>query len=187
MNKWILTQDDFDKLLAWLDSDRERAGKKYEDIRYKLIKIFACRGCHVPEDLADETINRVTKRMNDIAEIYVGDPARYFCGVAQKVHLEFLRKSFTPPPPLLPTPEIETSESQQEYECLEECMLQLTKSNRELVLEYYREEKRAKIDCRKQLAQRLGIPLNALRIRAYRIRATLQECVQTCLAQQAAG
>jgi hypothetical protein len=42
---WVLTQDAFDKLLNWLDSDRERAGQKYETIRLRLIKIFTCRRC----------------------------------------------------------------------------------------------------------------------------------------------
>ena len=184
VNKWILTQDGFDRLLSWLDPDREQAGKKYEEIRYKLIKIFGCRGCWTPEDLADETINRVTRRLDDIEETYTGDPARYFCGVAHKVHMEYLRKHSTAPPPEQAKEE-ESEEEQQQYECLEKCMLQLTTNNRELVLEYYSEEKRAKIDCRKQLAEKLGIPLNALRIRAYRIRAALQDCVQNCMAQHA--
>src|SRR5918911_1288958 len=99
-NKWSLTRDAFDQLLSWLHPDREQAGKKYEEVRYKLIKIFGCRGCLTPEDLADETINRVARRLGDIAATYVGDPARYFCGVAQKVHMEYLRKISTPPPRL---------------------------------------------------------------------------------------
>ena len=184
VNKWALTQDAFDKLLSWLDPDREQAGKRYEEVRYKLIKIFCCRGCLTPEDLADETINRVARRLEDIEATYIGERARYFCGVAHKVHQEYLKKSFTPPP--LPEPTGgEDEEREQQYECLDECLLQLTASNRELVLEYYREEKQAKIDCRKQLAQKLGIKLNALRLRACRIRAALQECVENCMARKA--
>ena len=64
-------------------------------------------------------------------------------------------------------------------------MQRLTSRNRELILEYYREEKHLKIDHRKELAQRLGIALNALRIQACRIRASLQECVFECLKQSA--
>ncbi|HEY7785163.1 MAG TPA: hypothetical protein VIB00_10575, partial [Pyrinomonadaceae bacterium] len=61
MNKdWVLTQESFDALLHWLDPQRDRAGLRYEEIRRSLIKIFACRGCAEPEDLADETINRVS-------------------------------------------------------------------------------------------------------------------------------
>jgi hypothetical protein len=86
MNKdWILTQESFDALLAWLGSEPEEAGRKYEAIRLRLIRIFACRGCYEPEDLADETINRVSKKLKEIESTFSGDPARYFYGVANKV------------------------------------------------------------------------------------------------------
>ena len=100
MNKeWVLTQESFDALLAWLDPNRELAGRKYEDIRTRLIKIFSCRGCYEPEDLADETINRVTKKLKDIESSFVGERARYFYGVANKVHMEYLRRKPAPPRP----------------------------------------------------------------------------------------
>jgi RNA polymerase sigma factor (sigma-70 family) len=186
MNKeWVLTQESFDKLLAWLDPNRDQAGKRYEEIRRRLIKIFSCRGCPEADNLADETINRVTQKVRTLAEDYTGDPALYFYGVARKVHLEYLRRK--PAPALLPLPPESADEIEREYDCLERCMQQLTPDNRELVLQYYQEEKRAKIDHRKQLAEQLGVALNALRIRAYRIRATLQQCVQRCLEQSAAG
>jgi DNA-directed RNA polymerase specialized sigma24 family protein len=186
MNKeWVLTQESFDKLLAWLDPDRDQAGKKYEEIRRRLIKIFTCRGCTEADSLADETINRVTRKVQALAESYVGDPALYFYGVAHKVHLEYLRRKPPPPPP--PAQAEHSDEVEEEYDCLEQCMGRLTPDNRELVLQYYQEEKQAKIDHRKLLAERLGIALNALRIRAYRIRASLQQCVQDCLEQRAAG
>ena len=181
--EWVLTRDTFDKLLAWLNPDREQAGEKYEIIRQRLIKIFTCRGCPEAEDLADETINRVTRKVQEIAGTYTGDPVLYFYGVAQKVHREYLRRK--PDLVVLPQPlsTNQPDEIEQEYQCLEHCMQGLTPNNRELVLQYYWEEKQSKIDHRKELADRLGIALNALRIRAHRIRATLQECVQRCLEQ----
>jgi DNA-directed RNA polymerase specialized sigma24 family protein len=177
-----LTQKSFDSLLAWLDADRDQAGKKYEEIRRRLIKIFTCRGRPDAEELADETINRVTSKAAKVAKEYVGDPALYFYGVAQKVYLESVRKR---PPVVMPPPPVASSdEIEREYECLERCMEQLTVSNRELILEYYRNDKRAKVEYRKTLAEKLGIAQNAVRIRAYRIRLFLQQCVQTCLEQR---
>jgi DNA-directed RNA polymerase specialized sigma24 family protein len=179
MNKdWILTQESFDALLDWLDPRREEAGVKYEEIRLRLIKIFTCRGCFEPEDLADETINRVSKRLPEIRSTYEGDPTRYFCGVANKVHMEYVRRK---PPPLPPPPLNNSDELEKEYQCLERCIEKLRPDHRGLVREYYQEEKRTKIDCRKQLADRLGIALNALRIRAHRIRGSLYECVRDCV------
>jgi DNA-directed RNA polymerase specialized sigma24 family protein len=185
MNKeWVLTQENFNQLLNWLAPSREQAGKKYEEIRRRLITIFTCRGCREAEELADETINRVTRRVPDIAGTYTGDQALYFYGVAHKVHLEYLRKKPAPPPP----PPIEKSEEEEDrYDCLERCMMSLTPENRELLLNYYQEEKRAKIDARKKFAERLNMPLNALRIRVFRIRETLRACVLECLEKRVAG
>jgi DNA-directed RNA polymerase specialized sigma24 family protein len=175
-----LTQASFDAFLAWLDTDRDQAGRKYEDIRRRLIKIFTCRGRPDAEELADETINRVTLKAPDLIKDYVGDPALYFYGVAQKVFLESVRKR---PRVLVPPPAPESEELERELECLERCMERLPERNRELVLEYYQDDKGAKIDRRKELAQRLGIAQNALRIRAHRIRLSLEQCVRGCLEQ----
>lgn len=187
---WVVTQQAFDDLLDWLDADREKAGLKYESIRVRLIKIFTCRGCGEADELADEAINRVTAKLGRVAKDYSGDPALYFYGVAQKLQLEYMRKQSvvhesTDVPLTARVPET-TIEIEEEYACLEQCMDHLSLENRRLVLEYYQEEKRAKIDHRKQLADQLGIAVNALRIRAHRIRLQLQECVQHCLKQSAA-
>jgi DNA-directed RNA polymerase specialized sigma24 family protein len=178
MNKdWVLTQESFEALLDWLDPNRETAGQRYEEIRTRLIKIFASRGCYEPEDLADETINRVTRKLKEIEPTFIGERVRYFYGVANKVHLEYLRRK---PGPSLPAA-TDTSEEERRYRCLEHCMDKLTPENRELVLQYYQEEKRAKIEHRKHMADSKGIAVNALRIRAHRIRASLQDCVARCL------
>ncbi len=183
MNKqWILTQESFDALLDWLDPSRDVAGQKYETIRARLIKIFVCRGCLEPEDLADETINRVTSKLKDVAGTYTGEPALYFYGVANKVHLEYLRRKPVPP---LPAPRSDTLEVELAHQCLDRCAERLSPDNRYLMWKYYEEEKQAKIETRKLLADELGIALNALRIRAHRIRLTLEQCVTDCLERAA--
>ncbi|MEK6285528.1 MAG: hypothetical protein AABO57_07290 [Acidobacteriota bacterium] len=176
-----ISPEAFEKFLTWLDPNREAAGMKYEEIRRRLIRILVCRGCTAGEELADETINRVIGKMPGLADSYIGDPAIYFYGVVRKVHHEWLKVSRVPhplPPPAPDSPE----QKEQEYGCLDSCMNQLTAENRELILEYYKEERHAKIVHRKELAEKLGIAVNALRIRAHRIRADLQECVENCLA-----
>jgi hypothetical protein len=84
-------QESFDRLLAWLDGNNELAKKKYENLRYSLIKMFTSRGCIDAEELADETINRVARQVKTVGGNYVGDPAYYFYGVAKKVYLEYLK------------------------------------------------------------------------------------------------
>jgi DNA-directed RNA polymerase specialized sigma24 family protein len=179
-----LTQESFDRLLGWLDGDRERAGEKYQSTRLRLIAIFASRGCREAEDLADETINRVTLKLSEIIADYVGDPALYFYGVANKVYQEYLRESRRVIR-LPPTRERDEDE-ERVYECLESCMESLPTESRALIVEYYRGDKSAKIEHRKTLAAERGIALNALRIRAHRIRLALQACVEECLARKRA-
>ena len=182
MNKgWVLTQESFDALLDWLGPEREQAGQKYELIRKRLIKIFTSRGCSEPEDLADETINRVIKRLSEIEGVFRGDQARYFYGVANKVHLEYLRRKQVPP---APPPQTDSARVEAQFKCLEQCLDKLSTENRELVLGYYQSERQAKIELRKLQAEKLGIAPNALRIRAHRIRTVLQECVERCVEQQ---
>lgn len=182
--QWEISAEDFNRFLTWLDGDREQAGRKYEDLRQSLIAVFTCRGCHISEELADETINRVMRRLPQMIETYQGDPAAYFHTVAHHLFLEYLstqsRRTALPPDYNLPGLPAE-AESEREDECLEQCLGKLTPDNRRLVLQYYQEEKQAKIDHRKQVAAQMGIAVNALRIRAYRVRQQLQLCLDGCL------
>jgi DNA-directed RNA polymerase specialized sigma24 family protein len=179
MNKdWELSQEAFDALLNWLDSDREQAALTYEKIRRSLIKIFTGRGCVEPEDLADETINRVTSKLKEIEKDFSGDRTRYFFGVANKVHLEHLRRKL---PQAMPTPPDDPDRIELEYSCLERCIERLTKKDRDLLLRYHGAEGRAETEIRRALAEELGIAPNALRIRVYRIRMALKEGVEKCI------
>src|ERR1700755_1707776 len=123
-----LTQEDFDRLLAWLDPDPERAGRRYEDIRQSLIKIFNWRGCVDAEDLADEVINRVAKQLHKIMATYVGDSAHYFYGISKKLVYESHRqmKDHVPLDEAVghefPAPEPEAGYSDAEHECLAYCV-----------------------------------------------------------------
>lgn len=178
---WALTEEAFNNLLAWLDKDRDRAGEKYERIRCELIRVFARRGCPIADELTDETINRVTRKALEVAQNYNGDPSLYFYGVAKNVFKEYSKKqpgSLPMPPPDPP------EEKEQRLGCLDVCLDELDAESRELILEYFRGEKRGKIERRKQLADRLGVTLNTLRMRAHRIKLTLQQCVADCLGQK---
>ena len=176
---YSLQQEDFERLLVWLDEDRERAAMAYEKVRWRLTAIFAARGCHVPEDLADETIDRVSRRVADIRETYIGDRVLYFLGVANNVHHEYLKRPTLSERP--PANDVSEGE-EQTHQCLETCINNLTERSQHLIRQYYAEDKRAKIDLRKRLADELGLSPNSLRVRALRIREQLQACIQRCLA-----
>lgn len=173
-----LTREAFASLLAFLGPTPEEAGLRYEEIRHRLIKIFACRGCATPEELVDESIDRVARKAAELAPTYEGDPALFFYGVARRVFLESVKKKPMAAPPPVPD---SIEEHQRELDCLDECMESLPPAQSAFIRDYYREDKSAKIAGRKALAERMGIGINALRIRAHRIRADLEKCVTACL------
>src|SRR5690242_4941740 len=94
-----LTQETFDRLLSYLDTDRELAGEKYEKIRQRLLKFFKWRGCLNPEEYTDKTIDQVARRVCEGVELRVSDPYLYFHGTA----LNILKRGWR-------EPEIETLE-----------------------------------------------------------------------------
>jgi RNA polymerase sigma factor (sigma-70 family) len=180
-------QNNFDKLLSWLNEDRILAAEKYETIRVRLIKIFVVRGSTQADELADDVIQRVTNKVFDIADSYEGDPSLYFYGVAQNVFLESLRKQkHEELPSILASKEKTQLDeiSETKFDCLESCLTELDPNQRQLILNYYENEKKTKIDNRKLLAEKFGITLEILRIRAFRIRAVLQKCVLKCVAKK---
>src|SRR5262249_9137874 len=158
--------------------------------RRKLITFFENRGGRYPEELADETINRVARKLEEGKEIYTADPASYFYGVARNVIQEEweVPKRNTPvedgdiavDPEEEKRREQEKIEIEQKLECLEQCKQALSPQARNIITEYYQGEQSVKIKNRKKLAESLGIQINALRIRALRIREKLEECFEDC-------
>jgi RNA polymerase sigma factor (sigma-70 family) len=179
-----LTPDEFEALLAQLDPDRRRAAEMYEHIRRRLIRLFEWRGCAFPEDLTDETFNRVARRMAEGVKPQ-SDPYAYFCGVAHLLYKETLRRASRVHNALesgnWPPQSFEEDEepSDRRLECLRRCLSLLPEDQKDLVLRYHQGENN--IRNRKSLSTELGIPMNALRIRVHRVRRKLEDCVQACL------
>lgn len=184
--RWRLSPTAFDRFLAALDDDRDVAAERYEQIRSKLLRFFEWRGCRFPEEHADETMTRVMRKLDEGEQIL--DAGTYCYGVARLVLLEALKqqdkqqeavRSFTvSAATALP---IEASDIERRLGCLEACLNDLPARQRELVVEYYRNDKASRIGARKQLAEKLGIGMNALRIRAHRLTDGLQGCVRGCV------
>lgn len=180
MKQQTITPDSFEALLRWLGPTRDEGAHKYEVVRTRLIRIFMKKGCTDPEDLADTTINRVISKLPTILPTYEGDPAHYFCGVARNVYFDYRRRKEIAVDVTATTPAFDPI-LDKARECLRFCLSALPAVQREVVLDYYVDEKSAKIRSRQQLALELGLSLNALRIRAHRIRTGLEKCVTECI------
>jgi DNA-directed RNA polymerase specialized sigma24 family protein len=184
--KWTLTQDAFDRLLIALGGNRDSGGEKYLEIRSNLTRFFEWRGCSFPEDHADETFNRIARKIDEGEQIL--NPAGYAMGVARLLLLEIMKSRQREQTALN---EIGTAsdvyvpadDGEDRLECLRNCLQTLSPDNRELILQYYQGEKGEKIQNRKKLLEQLGVPVNTLRMRALRLRERLQSCVEECLSR----
>jgi DNA-directed RNA polymerase specialized sigma24 family protein len=186
-SKWIPTQQSFEKLLAVFDSNRDEAGKHYEKIRVKLLRYFERREITDADRYVDETLDRVMRRLDE-GEV-IANVMAYVYTVASFVRLEAwkqqeqMRKAESEMQrTVVVTHQQERDESPRQL-CFDRCLGKLPIETRILIREYYSEEGSVKIQLRKQIAQRLGIRLNALRIRAHKIRVSLETCVKDCVAR----
>lgn len=182
---WQLTQEGFDKLLSLLDQDRDHAAEKYEQLRRRLLKLFEWRGSPTPQEHADEVFNRVARKI--VEGIEIRDINHFVGGVARNLFLEIIEQREREQKALnqLPVPiaivEIKDEDVDPRLDCFRACLHELPLDQRRLIVDYYCEDERSRIEQRKVLAAALQIPLNALRIRAHRLRSQLDKCINRCL------
>jgi DNA-directed RNA polymerase specialized sigma24 family protein len=179
-----LTSAEFESLLRVLDADRATAGERYESLRRRLLIVFAARHCGGDTGaLADDTLDRVARR------VHLGVPLEttieaFVFGVARNVARERLKLprevEIEPTRLTAAAPPEEPTEAQ---DCLEECLQELQPRPRDWVIRFYTGSGGAKIEARKRLAAELDIDLNALRVRMFRIRTKLEQCVDGCLSK----
>jgi DNA-directed RNA polymerase specialized sigma24 family protein len=190
---WTLNPRAFQQLLTWLDEGASSDGQKYLEMRRRLAAYFDRKNCPMPDELADETLNRVARRLEEEGAIEGDAPARYCYIVARFVFMEHLREMQKddsllhdlrrqPHADALFASEADKEQriKEQRLNCLEQCLNMLESVSREIIARYYVGKARVKIEHRRVMAEELGITMNALSIRAYRIRDKLEACVREC-------
>lgn len=186
---WALSPPALDRLLKWLDDGTESEGQRYLEMSRRLVAYFDRRGCPAPDELADETLNRVARRLEEEGRIESETPAKYCYIVARFVFLEHLRatqKSTAMLGEIQQQSELNQGAGAEDtkekmLDCLERCLRKLESRDRDLITGYYIGKERIKIENRRSLAESLGITMNALSIRACRIRDKLEQCVRQCI------
>ena len=193
---WSLSESTFRGLLSWLDEGVDSKGEKYLETRRRLVRYFDRKNCLSPDELADETLNRVARRVAEQGSIADTLPARYCYIVARFVFLEYYRRpgrvevsldGLQNSRRLSQTGSDEDLAADQRIHCLDVCLQRLAPDQRQLILEYYHGDQRVKIENRRNLAVRLGLTVNALSIRACRIRDGLEDCVRSCCREKRSG
>ena len=174
-----VTQEKFAAFLAWLGPEAESAGAEYERLRERLRFYFSNRGCRFPEELADETINRVILKLE---QERIENRMAYCYGVAKNVYRESLRRerrhaeideaALAAPAPAEPGPE---------RECLDRCLAELPAEGRDLLIRYFSEEKLAKVELHRSIAESFKLTQAALRMSICRLKKRLTVCVRECM------
>lgn len=187
-----LTQFAFSRLLEWLDEGVDSNGERYLEMRRRLVAYFDRKNRPDPDMLADETLNRVGRTLEEQGVILTKPAAKYCYVVARFVLLEDFRKKGTHVrlrdsaavpawrgrSPMTGLWDDESALRERRLTWLDHCLQELRVDQRELVVDYYRDAQREKIDRRRNLARRLGITMNALGIRVCRIRDALTACME---------
>ena len=176
----------FSRLLDWLDGGIDSCGERYLEMRRRLTAYFDRRNCPFADDLADETLDRIARTLQRDGTIAVTPQARYCYVVARFVFLEHLRRRRVQL--RLTEPQSADDESSLEYRAtreerlnvLDRCLQELKPDQRALIVEYYRDTGRKKIEGRRDLAKRLSITANALGNRASRLRASVEARMTQC-------
>jgi DNA-directed RNA polymerase specialized sigma24 family protein len=192
--EWTLSTDALRRLLDWLDGGTNSDGRAYVEMRRRLRDYFDRKNCRSADDLADETLTRVARRLEEEGITRAETPARYCYIVARFVFLEYLREAKAHPmvaqdfgdsaPQFSVPAAADAAESggtpDELVACLHKCLQALDPLNHHIITRYYIGTERLKIDNRRELAESLGLSSNALAIRACRIRARLETCVRRC-------
>jgi len=185
-----LTATSFQTLLGRLDTDPSAAAKKYEALRIKLANLHRWRGCaelHADE-LADITLDRVAAKL--AAGEVVENVAAFASAVARFVSLEHSRKNKLdavgddlPETPVEPDLDF-LDDPDERMKCMRRCVATtLTDDDKRIVVGYYDTDADEKIkSARKRLADSFGLTVNALKVRACRLRMRLEQCINDCVA-----
>jgi DNA-directed RNA polymerase specialized sigma24 family protein len=193
----------FTRLLEWLDNGTDSHGQTYLEIRRRLTAYFDRRDRRFPDDLADETLSRIGRTLERDGAIAITPQARYCYVVAKFVLLEDIRRERRHPRAVESSGMIsdswnrghvsslardeESADRESRLACLDRCLQEIGPQQRALIVDYHRDEGRAGIERRRELAKEMGISMNALGIRACRIRAALEAQMAACCGARQSG
>jgi len=182
---WSLNEEGLNKLLHCFSPDPDEAAKRFLLARQRVLRVFEWNGIKSADDYVDETIDRTIRKIDE--GHIIDNLLAYLIGVARVIVKELHKNINRVPVSLDDIPveprfeEQEVIEPEHREVCFDQCLKELTKDNHSLILEYYEGTGNEKIRRRQRLADKLGIPLNALRIRAHRVRKSLENCIAKCL------
>jgi DNA-directed RNA polymerase specialized sigma24 family protein len=183
---WNLSEKAFSRLLARFNADPTLAGEEYEKLRARLIYFFQRQGCRIPAELCDETIDRLARKIEEGHTI--ADLSKFSFRVAWLVlqeHWDDPGRVWQPLDERLSSSETNGDHdkdlirklAEHRLECMKKCLGALPQEEQVLMVKNCSLKK----DGKEELARSMGLTINALRLRVFRVRKKLFRCQEKCV------
>lgn len=177
-----------ERLLRRLHHDPAAAAEGYLRLRDKLVSYFEFECFPNADELADEVLDRVSRRLStgdDVEHLgaFALGVARLVAREARQHEVETARKlrEFVRVSAGAGLGQDRPIKDESALNCLDGCLAALAPESRALILAYYSGDRSERIENRRRLAASLGVEPAALRNRALRLRAQLEKCLISCL------
>lgn len=175
-----MDSDHFDALLRVLDANTVAAGLGYRQLHQRLIHFFRLNNASDPEALADEALDRLGRRIGMLQPDDIGSPQAFALGIGRHLLQEDQRKQRRESEAATEWAAYTLANDGHHEEllhALDHCMALMREDQRQLLQSYYQWTGRQKIEHHRQLAEKLGLTMNAMRNRLMRARTELDKCL----------
>lgn len=176
-----LTAESYSLLLKAFSSDEESAAVAYAKLRDSLIRFFQIKGDEMPDEAADETLDRVAIKLGEA--VLIEDLTKYSFGVARLVFHENLRKTQKEKKVLenyrAESERQKFDEETDEFAPFRECFESLAGNDKSILQTYFNDLPYAELnENRQKMTDKLGVSVNSLRLKIFRLRRRLEDCVR---------
>ena len=176
-----LNSKSYSLLLETFSSDEKVAAFAYAKLRDSLIRFFQIKGDDAPDEAADETLDRVAAKLSEA--VLIEDLTKYSFGVARLVFLENLRKAQKQKKAFedfrLSNALQKNDEETDDFAPFRKCFESLPDAEKNILQTYFDDLPFDEInENRLKLTDKLGVSLNNLRLKIFRLRRRLEDCVQ---------
>ena len=176
-----ITTESFSNLLEAFSSDKTEAGIAYAKLRDSLVRFFTLKGDFEPETAADETLDRVALKLSENGEIE--DLTKYSFGVARFIFLERIKANKKEKVAVEEFYADQTafveSEETDDFAPFRDCFEKLPDDEKNILRDYFADIPFAQVFVyRQELSEKYKISLNNLRMKIFRLRQRLENCVK---------
>ena len=177
-SRWELTQETFKGLLRSLHMEEEAAVERYRRLHGRLVLFFMRHRSYHPEDLADQVVNRLARKLSE--GLSIGNIEAFALGMARLVVREEQTRSLRERNCYLELCRNESvvqrtfNERENSYQWMENQLATLPVSQRSMLERYHEGDGIRRIRERQKLAEEMGLSIGTLRKRIFDLQAMLR-------------